>query len=315
MDSSLLTEPRGGSVLARKTRLRPSAEDIAWVGLVPATAALIACLLWLAPPLSDLYPGPTYRLFPEIERVARPEPLEATRFLFAVVIPLGLAGLVLLGSPAPSSGRFGVAVIALQTAGIGLIAWGVVEQDRGPVLLLPPGYFEPLLLSVPVLVLGLVIGVGLILVALGKPRVLDRIPLPAAASPAWRRGAFVGALLVTAAWLLPAVVTDDTVALAGVKPGGRLVVAESCVPRWFYAVEKRLFKVLVALSKTPLLGGHPPTIQIPFGLLVSLVAEQLDVESAYKVPPGRWITQFGRRWPTALTPARAYMVVGRRRDG
>ena len=99
------------------------------------------------------------------------------------------------------------------------------------------------------------------------------------------------------------------------KPGGCLVVAESCVPRWFYAVEKRLFKVLVALSKTPLLGGHPPTIQIPFELLVSLIAERLDVESAYKVPPGRWITQFGRRWPTALTPARAYMVVGRRRDG
>jgi hypothetical protein len=224
MDSSLLTEPRGGSVLARKRRPRPSAEDIAWVGLLPATAALIACLLWLAPPLSDLYPGPTYRLFPEIERVARPEPLEATRFLFALVIPLALAGLVLLGSPAPSSGRFGAAVIALQTAGIGLIAWGVVEQDRGPVLLLPPGYFEPLLLSVPVLVLGLVIGVGLILVALGKARVLDRIPLPAAASPAWRRGTFAGALVVTAAWLVPAVVTDGTVALAGEIPSSHIPV-------------------------------------------------------------------------------------------
>jgi SAM-dependent methyltransferase len=99
------------------------------------------------------------------------------------------------------------------------------------------------------------------------------------------------------------------------KPGGRLVVAESCVPRWFYAIEKRLFKGLVALSKTPLLKGHPPTIQIPFGLLVSLVAERLEVESAYKVPPGRWTTQFGRRWPTALTPARAYVVVGRSHAG
>jgi SAM-dependent methyltransferase len=99
------------------------------------------------------------------------------------------------------------------------------------------------------------------------------------------------------------------------KPGGRLVIAESCVPHWFYAVEKRLFKLVVMLSKTRLLGGHPPTIQIPFELLVSLVAERFEIESAYKVPPGRWITQFGRRWPTALTPARAYMVVGRRRSG
>jgi SAM-dependent methyltransferase len=99
------------------------------------------------------------------------------------------------------------------------------------------------------------------------------------------------------------------------RPGGRLIVAESCVPRWFYAIEKRLLKGLVALSKTPLLGGHPPTIQIPFKLLVSLVGERLEVESAYKVPPGRWITQFGRRWPTALTPARAFVVVGRSRPG
>jgi hypothetical protein len=76
-----------------------------------------------------------------------------------------------------------------------------------------------------------------------------------------------------------------------------------------------LLKGLVALSNTPLLGGHPPTIQIPFKLLVSLVGERLEVESAYKVPPGRWITQFGRRWPTALTPARAFVVVGRSRPG
>jgi hypothetical protein len=95
------------------------------------------------------------------------------------------------------------------------------------------------------------------------------------------------------------------------KPGGRLIVAESCVPRWFYAIEKRVFRGLVALSRTPLLGGHPPKIQIPFELLVSLVRERLEIESAYKVPPGRWITQFGRTWPTRLTPARAFVVVGR----
>ena len=99
------------------------------------------------------------------------------------------------------------------------------------------------------------------------------------------------------------------------KPDGRLIVAESCVPRWFYAIEKRLFKGLVALSRTPLLGGHPPVIQIPFELLVSLIRERLEIQSAYKVPPGRWITQFGRTWPTQLTPARAFVVVGRSPSG
>jgi SAM-dependent methyltransferase len=96
------------------------------------------------------------------------------------------------------------------------------------------------------------------------------------------------------------------------KPGGRLIAVESCVPSWFYAIEKPLFRPLVALSRTPLLGGHPPTIQIPFELLVALVAERLEVDSAYRIPPGRWTTQFGRRWPTALTPARTFIVVGRK---
>ncbi len=96
------------------------------------------------------------------------------------------------------------------------------------------------------------------------------------------------------------------------EPGGRLVVAESCVPAWFYAVERVLFRPLVALSKTRVLRGHPPTIQIPLDRLVALVGERLDIESAYRVPAGRWITQFGWLWPTALTPARAHIVVGRK---
>jgi SAM-dependent methyltransferase len=97
------------------------------------------------------------------------------------------------------------------------------------------------------------------------------------------------------------------------EPGGRLVVAESCVPTWFYPVERVLFRPLVLLARTPLLGGHPAVIQLPFATLVGLVAERLEIVSAYRVPIGRWITQFGRRWPTALTPARAHVVVGRKR--
>jgi SAM-dependent methyltransferase len=99
------------------------------------------------------------------------------------------------------------------------------------------------------------------------------------------------------------------------QPGGRLVVAESCVPRWFYRVEKVLFRPLVALARTRLLGGHPAVLQLPFALLRELIAERLEIERAYRVPAGRWITQFGRRWPTALTPARAVIVVARKREG
>ncbi len=96
------------------------------------------------------------------------------------------------------------------------------------------------------------------------------------------------------------------------RPGGRLIVAESCVPRWFYAFELLAFRPLSLLARTPLLGGHPATLQVTFEKLRELVAEQLEIERAYRIPAGRWMTQFGRRWPTALTPARPYMVVARK---
>jgi SAM-dependent methyltransferase len=96
------------------------------------------------------------------------------------------------------------------------------------------------------------------------------------------------------------------------KPEGRLVVAESCVPRWFYRFERLAFRPLAAMARTRLLGGHPAVLQIPFALLRDLVSERLEIERAYRIPMGRWLTQFGRRWPTALTPARAVLIVGRK---
>jgi len=96
------------------------------------------------------------------------------------------------------------------------------------------------------------------------------------------------------------------------EPGGRLVVAESCVPAWFYALERRLYPALVRVSKTPALGGHPPVIQLTAELVGSLVAERFELVRSYRVRPGRWTTQFGIRWPMALTPARAHIFVGRK---
>ena len=96
------------------------------------------------------------------------------------------------------------------------------------------------------------------------------------------------------------------------RPGGRLVVAESCVPAWFYGFERAMFRPLTVLARTPLLGGHPAVLQLPFDLVKQLIGESLEIERAYPIPMGRWLTQFGRRWPTALTPARAVMVVARK---
>jgi SAM-dependent methyltransferase len=97
------------------------------------------------------------------------------------------------------------------------------------------------------------------------------------------------------------------------KDGGRLIVAESCVPRWFFGFERLAFRPLNALARTPLLGGHPATFQITSRMLSELVRERFDVQRDYRIELGRWVTQFGRRWPTALTPVRAHVVVATKR--
>lgn len=93
------------------------------------------------------------------------------------------------------------------------------------------------------------------------------------------------------------------------RPGGKLIVAEGCVPRWFYGLERVGFPTLLRLSKTRLLGGHPATILLPFEDVVSLVGSRLNVERAEQLPAGRWTTMFGRRWPNALAPFRQYLIV------
>jgi SAM-dependent methyltransferase len=97
------------------------------------------------------------------------------------------------------------------------------------------------------------------------------------------------------------------------KPGGRLIVPEGCVPRWFYAFERVAFRPLVRVSKTRLLGGHPATLLMPFEDVVSMLGERLEVQRAERIPVGRWVSHFGRRWPAALTPARPYIIVATKR--
>jgi SAM-dependent methyltransferase len=94
-------------------------------------------------------------------------------------------------------------------------------------------------------------------------------------------------------------------------PGGRLIVVESCVPPWFYAFERVVFRGLAALAKTPVMR-HPATLQLPSDLLRDLIAERFEVQQVRPIHMGRWVLQFGVRWPSALTPARAYLFVAQK---
>jgi SAM-dependent methyltransferase len=93
-------------------------------------------------------------------------------------------------------------------------------------------------------------------------------------------------------------------------PGGRLVLVESCVPEWFARAEPALYRPLARWAAT---RGHPPTYQLP----PRAVADQVTAvfgrcDRMERIPMGRWTVQMGRRWPVALTPARAWLFESRR---
>ncbi len=90
------------------------------------------------------------------------------------------------------------------------------------------------------------------------------------------------------------------------EPNGRLIVVESCVSERAFAVERRLFKASRRIASTPLMR-HPATLQFPPETIANLIRERFGEVTMESIPVGRWMLQFGVRWPTALTPARPYV--------
>src|SRR5574337_1047347 len=86
-----------------------------------------------------------------------------------------------------------------------------------------------------------------------------------------------------------------------VKPGGKLIIAESCVPSWFYVFEKMVFPLAVKVIDKII--DHPAVIQYP----VSFIKNVMEKESGnqvmvHDVNMGKWVMQFGFKVPTFLTP-------------
>jgi len=95
------------------------------------------------------------------------------------------------------------------------------------------------------------------------------------------------------------------------EPGGRFVVMESCVSARAFAVERRLFGALRQLARAQVMS-HPATLQFPAATIAEVIRDRFSDVAVAPIPVGRWIMQFGLRWPTALTPARSYLFTATR---
>ena len=95
------------------------------------------------------------------------------------------------------------------------------------------------------------------------------------------------------------------------KPGGKLVIVESCIPAWFYQMEKLVFRVTAPLINR--LIEHPATLQYPPQDVAMLMHEVTGVAPQItKIPVGKWVLQFGFKVPSAITPVCPYLFVLRK---
>jgi hypothetical protein len=203
-----------------RQRFSAAPEEVAWIAVIVAGLLLAAAIAWLCPLIKGLYPSPGESLFPEWRVLVKPEPLEEVRSMLALATPFLIAGVVLLlGADRSPRRSADLPIITTQVALGGLLIWAILGQERRSGFL-PTDYFEPLLLSVPVLAAGIVIGLLTTVAAVRRRDLAERVALIRSAGHWWV--ALAVAAAATAIFMLPAVVTDGTVGQSGPLASGHI---------------------------------------------------------------------------------------------
>ena len=203
-----------------RQRFSAAPEEVAWIAVIAGGLLLAAAIAWLCPLIKGLYPSPGQSLFPEWRVLVKPEPLEEVRSMLALATPFLLAGVVLLlGADRSPRRSADLPILTTQVALGALLIWAILGQERRSGFL-PTDYFEPLLLSVPVLAAGIVIGVLATVAAVRRRGLAERVAVMRSVGHWWVALALAAA--TTAIFILPAVVTDGTVGQSGPLASGHI---------------------------------------------------------------------------------------------
>ena len=91
------------------------------------------------------------------------------------------------------------------------------------------------------------------------------------------------------------------------RPGGKLVIVESCVPQWFYWFERFAFPLAVPVINRFFV--HPPAFQHTIHGIGHVLEKRFGVRPRIAhIPKGKYVLQLGVKVPSALTPVQPYMI-------
>ena len=90
------------------------------------------------------------------------------------------------------------------------------------------------------------------------------------------------------------------------KPGGRLLIVESCIPQWFFALEKPAFWILSRLLTSVM--SHPITFQFPVRMIADNLRRSSQSVEVVSIPKGKHVLQLGLKVPSFLTPVQVYAI-------
>ena len=92
-------------------------------------------------------------------------------------------------------------------------------------------------------------------------------------------------------------------------PGGKALLIESTVNPFFNAFECLAYRFVLAVKKR----GHQVTFQYtPAQVAHAAKQAGFQIQEICFIPRGRWILQFGHKWPAFLTPARPIKAILRK---
>jgi SAM-dependent methyltransferase len=96
------------------------------------------------------------------------------------------------------------------------------------------------------------------------------------------------------------------------KPGGKLLIVESCVPDWFFKLEKPALRLFSSLTKSIL--SHPITFQFPNWMIEDELKRRTSLVRSDRIPRGKHVLQFGIKIPSFITPVQIFAIEAEKPD-